>query len=93
MVISLTKKPNILDAPRISMSDAAERLGVDVSTAWRWALKGVRGRKLPTIMIGGRRFVLESSLSAWIEAGLDPESRTGASRSADAERELDRRGI
>lgn len=35
------------------------------STAYRWALRGVRGRRLPTARIGGRLFTSEGAFSWW----------------------------
>ena len=48
----------LLDSPRLSINEAARRLGVHSSSLWRWVLTGVRGRKLPTILVGARRYVL-----------------------------------
>ena len=34
-----------------------------VATAYRWTLHGVRGRKLPTVLVSGRRFVSEEGFN------------------------------
>jgi hypothetical protein len=58
---------SIFDTPRYSMKQAARRCGnVDVSTVWRWTLKGVHGIKLRTVKLGGRRYVLEPDLEAFV---------------------------
>jgi hypothetical protein len=38
-----------------------------VSTVWRWATRGVRGVRLKTHLIGGRRFVANADLSEFID--------------------------
>lgn len=58
----------ILDSERMSLSKAARRVGVHTGTLWRWALSGVGGRKLVTVKIGGRRFVLVRDLEEFLEA-------------------------
>ena len=35
------------------------------STAYRWALKGVRGRRLPSVRVGGRLFTTAGAFSWW----------------------------
>jgi hypothetical protein len=49
----------------LSLAQAAKRFPIPVSlpTTWRWAIKGVRGVKLKTQVIGGRRF----TKNEWIE--------------------------
>lgn len=66
-----------------------------LSTCWRWALRGVRGVKLATIVRGGRRFVSRTAIREFITAttaaanaaapAAAPESRAVAIRNADAE--------
>jgi hypothetical protein len=38
------------------------------ATLWRWRTKGVRGVKLVTKLIGGRRYVTRAALQQFIEA-------------------------
>ena len=61
----------ILDLPRLSPSQAARKVRVHVATVWRWMLHGVRGHKLPSTIIGGRRYIFEKDLQAWA-AGNEP---------------------
>lgn len=85
--------PNsLIDAERLSLKDAARRLGVSLPTVWRWCLHGVSGRKLASLQIGGRRYVLLADLERFLQAGCDPESRQRiAEADFEAEaRELDR---
>ena len=51
---------------RRSIGQVAEEVHVHTATVWRWTTKGVKGRKLRTILVGGRRFVLESDLSKFL---------------------------
>ena len=69
---------------------------------WRWRLRGIRGVKLETIKIGGRRFTSAEALARFIEQstaaadGLPLPTRTNRQREAAirrAERELDGLGI
>lgn len=88
--VCIMRNASILDAERLSFSAAARRLKVHVSTVWRWATTGVRGRVLPTVEIGGRRFILVSDLEQFIcPAGAS----TGTQAAADAERELESLGL
>ena len=39
-----------------------------VASLWRWAIRGVRGVRLATIAIGGRRFVSRDAVNEFLEA-------------------------
>lgn len=78
---SATRNPeSVLDKERLTMTQAAQRAKVNPGTTWRWALKGIRGRKLPTVMLGGRRFVLTEDLEQFMNDGRDGDSTAGAER-------------
>lgn len=47
------------ESPRLSLTELARREGVAVSTCWRWALKGVRGVRLETFNLGGKRMTTD----------------------------------
>jgi hypothetical protein len=75
-----------------------------ISTLWRWYTIGVKGQKLETVCVGGRRFTsreaLERSAAASTAArdGIptSPPPRTSRQRRATiaaAERQLDAAGI
>jgi len=86
----------LIDAERRSMSQSARRVGVHVSTMWRWCLKGVNGRKLPSVRVGGRRYVLADDLEQFIAAGRDAgddDPGVDPDRASRAEAELAARGI
>ena len=57
---------SVLDKPRLTFSAAARKVGVHISTLHRWRLTGVRGYRLDTIVVGGRRYVIEESLETFI---------------------------
>ena len=50
--------PLVPRAQRYSPTELAQALGVNVATVWRWILRGVRGKKLRSVLIGGRRYIL-----------------------------------
>jgi transcriptional regulator with XRE-family HTH domain len=76
---------------RLTMRQVAQVCGVSVSTVWRWVLSGVRGKKLVSYHVGGRRYVDPSDLQHFSAAGLD--ARVQASeptlKSQRASRQLD----
>lgn len=57
----------IVDESRFSLSAAARRVGVHAATIWRWTHSGVGGHKLESVRIGGRRYVLEKDISAFLD--------------------------
>lgn len=77
---------------------------VNVSTVWRWMTRGLRGQRLPSIVIAGRRYTSRSALQDWLEA-TSHDGRRGSNvregqrrnkwqeRIQDAERQLDEMGI
>lgn len=92
----------IMGERRLTVTQAARRLGVSVGCAWRWVLYGVRGVRLDSIIIGGRRYTSEEALERFAAActaaadGTAPAPRTPRQREAAiaaAERELAESGI
>jgi excisionase family DNA binding protein len=66
----------ILTAERFSVTETAHRLNVHVSTVWRWIHRGIRGRRLETVRVGGRRFVLRKTLENYLNNEPISESET-----------------
>ncbi|MFH1921697.1 MAG: DUF1580 domain-containing protein [Planctomycetota bacterium] len=73
-----------------------------ISTVVRWRLRGVRGVKLETTLIGGRRYTSREALDRLFTAttsaagGKTPPARVSKDRERaikDAERELEEAGI
>ncbi len=58
---------DLLTLPRLSLAEAAAFCGVSVQTLRNWVDRGARGRRLPAVYIGGRRFVLRSDLALFLE--------------------------
>ena len=96
----MRKLTSLIDAERLSLSDAARRLGIHAATIARWCLRGVAGRRLVSYKFGGQRVVLLSDLEAFLAAGQNTastdtstSSESAERRADDAARELDRRGL
>jgi hypothetical protein len=49
---------------RLTLADVAEQLQVHITTVHRWTHQGVRGNRLRSFLIGGRRYVDGDDL-AW----------------------------
>jgi len=93
---------SLLAEKRLSVSGLARQQGVNPSTVWRWIQRGIRGAKLETISVGGRRYTTQQAFARFVEAttaaanGERPKARTSRQRTAaiaSAERELDKAGI
>src|SRR5436853_7301545 len=92
----------------LTLSAAARELpgpsgkGLHVSTLWRWSLRGIRGIRLETVMVGGIRYTSREALERFVgrttaaAAGTTPAVRTPKQRQRAieaAERELTEAGI
>lgn len=77
-----------LTEPRHTLQEVAALCGVDLSTVWRWCIKGVDGRVLPSFLIGKRRHVLKRELDAFVveksRAAENPRPRTAGKRASRA---------
>jgi hypothetical protein len=58
----------LLTEQKLSLNNLAQREGVNVSTAWRWVLRGVRGIRLESYCAGGRRYTTEPAWVRFCEA-------------------------
>jgi hypothetical protein len=94
----------MLNEQLLSLSEAARSQPVrrNVSTLWRWVQRGVRGVRLQTILVGGRRYTSREALERFsmeVTAAADgksPPARTPRQRQRDiekAEAELAKAGI
>lgn len=93
----------LLAERKLSLTDLAQREGVNVCTCWRWAKRGVRGVKLETYNVGGRRWTTEEAFARFVEGttaavngGPVSDHRTNRQREcaiARAERELAAAGL
>lgn len=55
-----------------SLTEVAQHLHVHIATVYRWVFRGVRGRRLRTYMVGGRRFVTQAALDLFLQASEPP---------------------
>lgn len=59
----------VLEQDLMSFAEACKKLPgrPNLATLWRWRTAGVRGVKLATVLIGGRRMVSRSMLNAFFD--------------------------
>jgi len=82
------------DEDRLTLNAAARMIGVHVSTLHRWRQRGVRGKKLKTHLVGGRRYVLTRDLEAFVtDDKSKQQEHTIEQRVTDASKELDALGV
>jgi hypothetical protein len=93
---------DLLAEDRLTLSQAARLLRLHVGTIHRWRLRGCRGVRLETALLGGIRYTTRQALDRFVAAttaaadGVAPAPRTPAQREraiAAAERELAAAGI
>ena len=65
----------------LTPAKAAQLLGVHIGTIHRWMMSGVRGRILPSILVGGRRKILVPQLKAFLS--VDSATRGEANKKED----------
>lgn len=54
-------------AERRTLKQVADLLDVHSGTVRRWTIHGVRGKRLPSFLIGGRRYVTSVDLAEFLE--------------------------
>jgi uncharacterized protein DUF1580 len=93
---------NILSEQRLTLTKAAQHLDVHVSTLHRWRLRGIRGIRLETCLIGGIRYTSHEALARFVTATTAAADGIAATASMsdqrlqqieEAERELAKVGI
>ncbi len=42
--------------------------GINPATVWRWAMRGVKGVRLETLLVGGTRYTSDEALQRFFEA-------------------------
>lgn len=64
----------------LSLAEVAKKLPgrPHISTVHRWRLRGVRGVKLETVLVGGRRFTSDAALAEFVRC-TTLAARTGSS--------------
>ena len=74
---------DLLQETRVSLTQLAHQEGVSIPTTRRWAMRGIKGIRLETIQIGGRRFTSLESYARAVErwtAAANGDSVTSTSR-------------
>ena len=69
---------------RLTLAQIAQEQNVSVSTAWRWTLKGVKGRRLKSFLVGGRRYVTRRDLNDFLRASDESTEVLSHEEAADA---------
>jgi hypothetical protein len=77
----------LIDEKPLPLAEAARLLPKrpNPATLWRWRTKGVRGVRLKTSMIGGRRYVTRAALREFNEAVTAAASRNAEKVPAERE--------
>ena len=80
-----------IDEERFTFKEVAKMLKVSISIVWRWHLSGTKGKKLASVLIGGRRFVTRSQLDEFCDCA--PEKGDRRIQQQIAKRKLKARGV
>lgn len=62
----MSKKLKSLLKRHVSVTRAAQLLNVSTATIWRWLKRGVRGRRLKSFLLGGRRRIFAEELRRFV---------------------------
>ena len=82
------------ECPTFRLAEFARIVGVHIATVHRWRLRGVRGHRLRTYLLGGRRCVDRVDAVAFLAAINDTNPPAPVTDAADrADRELDLLGL
>ena len=95
---------SLLEERRLSPSHICRELEISAATVGRWFGKGVRGVRLESIVVGGRRYTTREALQRFVDATTAAPSpaagpadcRTNRQRDAAiarAEAELEKAGV
>ena len=57
---------DLLKETKVPLTQLAREQDVDVSTAWRWTLRGVRGHVLESFNLGGRKFTTRQAFARFV---------------------------
>ncbi|MFT5526334.1 MAG: excisionase family DNA binding protein [Pirellulaceae bacterium] len=77
----------------LTPTQVAKQLGVHVGTVHRWMYSTVRGRKLKSVLVGGRRRIIKSDLEAFLSADVPSTDNVDASRMLKARESLASFGV
>ena len=77
----------------LTPTQVAKKLGVHVGTVHRWLYGGVRGRKLNSVLVGGRRRILDRHLCEFLQFSNQVAAKTDESRNKAAQGTLSSFGV
>jgi len=77
----------------LTPTETAKLLGVHVATVYRWLYNRVRGRKLKSVLVGGRRRITKSDLDAFLSADVPSAENVDATRMLEARKSLESFGV
>ena len=63
-LVPLTKAGRLINPSRVPHT----------ATVWRWALHGVRGEKLESVIVGGQRFTSREAISRFLNRLNEPNA-------------------
>lgn len=80
-MINTEREQLILPSQVARMIPGRSGKGVSLSTVWRWMLRGRRGCRLESLMIGGQRYTSQEAVARFIAAcnghePAHPQTRT-----------------
>ena len=78
---------------RLTIHEVARQLNVHISTVFRWSFRGVRGRRLKSFLIGGRRYVDADDLTRFLSPQQESRQDVDSRRSEHAQEHLRSYGI
>ena len=73
---------------RLTINEVARQLNVHISTVFRWTLRGVRGRRLKSFLVGGRRYVGADDLVQFLRPHQESRQDVDSRRSEHAQEHL-----
>jgi hypothetical protein len=85
----------LLNEKRISFPQLASQESVNLSTVWRWSLRGCKGHVLESFNVGGKKFTTQEAFQRWLAAingGAAIQSETPHQREQ-AVRRAERRAV
>jgi hypothetical protein len=65
---------HLLAEQRVTLTELAQQQQVSSSTVWRWTMRGLRGVRLETYSIGGRRFTTREAFDRFILGSQHPSN-------------------
>ena len=77
-----------LPTERLSLNEVAKQLNVHISTVFRWSFRGVRGRRLKSFLVGGRRYVDADDLAQFLRPHRESRQDVDSRRSEHAQEHL-----